>query len=131
MDNMTGAAAQAVAAAAGVAGAKSDGDIWALGVTVPVMKVGTVTLSYASLDRTTNTGVVGAPNLGADADGWGISYKHAMSKRTTFYVGYTTLDNDNKSNPLSTVGITSAATLALPSAGQSSSGYGMGMRHTF
>ncbi len=130
MDNMTAAALQG-AAGTGVRGAKSEGDIWSLGVIVPVMKAGTVTLSYASLDRSTRT-AAGAAKMGADADGWGISYKHALSKRTTAYVGYTTLDNDNKLNALSNLGITPVGSgLAAPSAGQSSDGWGMGVRHTF
>ena len=132
MDNMTTAAAQGLTGAGvtGVAGAKSEGDIWSLGVIVPVFKAGAVTLSYASLDRSTRT-ATGAAKMGADADGWGITYKHNLSKRTTAYVGYTKLDNDNKLNPLSSLGIAAAATLAAPSAGQDSSGFGMGVRHTF
>jgi predicted porin len=128
MDNMTTAALQGPAAAAGVRGAKSDGDIWSLGVGIPVMKAGTVTLSYASLDRTTRA-ATGAAKLGADADGWGISYRHALSKRTTAYVGYTQLDNDNRNAGVAALGVGSG--VAAPSAGQGSSGYGMGMRHTF
>ena len=124
MDNMVAAAAQG-APAAGTAGAKSEGDIWALGVTVPVFKVGTVSLSYASLDRQTRAGT-GAPKLNADADGWAITYKHALSKRTTAYAGYTTLDN-NKTSALSIAG----AAIAAPAAGKESSGFGMGVRHTF
>ena len=130
MDNMTTAAAQGAAAANGTNGAKSDGDIWSVGATIPVMKAGTVTLSYASLDRTTRANNLAATRkLGADADGWGISYWHALSKRTTAYVGYTQLDNGNKNNPLSALGVGSG--VAAPSAGGESSGYGMGMRHTF
>ena len=130
MDNMTTAAAQGAAAANGTNGAKSDGDIWSVGATIPVMKAGTVTLSYASLDRTTRANNLAATRkLGADADGWGISYRHALSKRTTAYVGYTQLDNGNKNNPLSALGVGSG--VAAPSAGGDSSGYGMGMRHTF
>ena len=129
MDNMTAATAQAAtgvctAPAACAAGAKSEGDIWSIGVIVPVMKAGSVRLSYASLDRQTRA-AAGAPKLNADADGWGISYQHAMSKRTTAYVGYTTLDN-NKTSALA-VGMG----IAAPSAGKDSSGFGMGMRHTF
>ena len=130
MDNMTTAGTQGATSAAvtGTAGAKSDGDIWSVGATVPVMKAGTVTLTYASLDRTTRAGT-GLAKMGADADGWGISYRHALSKRTTAYVGYTQLDNGSKTNPLSTLGVGSG--IATPSAGGDSSGYGMGLRHTF
>ncbi len=131
MDNMNATFGQTTTGAAVAKGAKADGDIWSVGVLVPVFKVGTVTLSYASLDRSTRTNVAGAPRLSADADGWGISYKHAMSKRTTAYVGYTTLDNDNKLNPLSSIGVAGATTLAAPAAGRDSKGWGMGMRHTF
>ena len=133
MDNMTGAAAQAATGAGvtGTPGAKSEGDIWSVGVNVPVFKVGSIALSYASLDRSTRTGT-GAAKMSADADVWGITYKHNLSKRTTAYIGYARVDNDNKLNPLSNINIAaSAANVALPSAGQNSSGFGMGMRHTF
>ncbi len=130
MDNMTTAAAQAATggAATGTNGAKSEGDIWSIGVIVPVMKSGSVRLSYASLDRQTRANAAAA-KLGADADGWGISYQHAMSKRTTAYVGYTTLSNDNKLNALSNLAV--GMGIATPAAGRDSSGIGMGMRHTF
>jgi predicted porin len=68
-------------------------------------------------------------NLGVktngDADGWGISYQHAMSKRTTAYVGYVDMSNDRGSQ------IRAANVVSAPGAGQDSSGFAMGMRHTF
>lgn len=126
MDNMAAAAGQGATGlvATGIRGAKSEGDIWSVGVIVPVMKAGSIRLSYASLDRSTRA-AAGAPKLSADADGWGLSYQHALSKRTTAYVGYSTLDNDRNS------AISIAGNVNAPAAGKDSSGFGMGMRHTF
>ena len=137
MDNMILAAGQCAtgSAAAGCVaapalGASSSGDIWSLGVVVPVFKVGAITLSYASLDRQTRAGAAAA-KLGADADGWAITYKHNLSKRTTAYVGYTTLDNDNKTNIAGTSLSIGAGNIAALAVGKDSSGFGMGVRHTF
>ena len=123
MDNMAAAAAQG-ASGTGVAGAKSEGDLWSLGLVVPVFKAGAITVSYASLDRQTRAAAAAA-KVNADADGWGITYKHNLSKRTTAYVGYSTLSNDG-------AGVLSiGGNVAAPAAGKDSSGYGMGVRHTF
>ena len=108
---------------AGVAGAKVEGDMWQMGVTIPVFKAGSVHVSYANLDRDARA-AAGAAKVNQDADGWGLSYWHNLSKRTTLYIGYTEVNNDNGS--AITVGGVGA-----PSAGKDSSGYGMGMRHTF
>ena len=101
-----------------------NGDIWSVGVIVPVMKAGSVRLSYASLDRSVKTAGV---KVNQDADGWGISYQHAMSKRTTAYVGYTTIDNDGGA----TGGTLGVGLVGGPTAGGDSKGYGAGLRHTF
>ena len=123
MDNMAAAAGQG-ASGTGVAGAKSEGDLWSLGLVVPVFKAGAITVSYASLDRQTRAAAAAA-KVNADADGWGITYKHNLSKRTTAYVGYSTLSNDG-------AGVLSiGGNVAAPAAGKDSSGYGMGVRHTF
>ncbi len=112
-----------IAAASNGSRAKSEGDIWNVGVTIPVMKAGTVTLSYADLsrDQRNNAGV----KSNGDADGWGISYRHALSKRTTAYVGYVSMDNNRNSQ------IRAGNIVNAPGAGQDSTGYAMGMRHTF
>ena len=108
---------------AAAAGASVKGDIWQIGVIVPVMKAGSVRVTYADLSRDTRA-TRAAAKTSADADGWSLSYQHAMSKRTTLYVGYTEVSN----NRGSTVSVGAAG---APSAGQDSSGYAMGMRHTF
>jgi len=137
MDNMNVAAAQgATAACANVAGlgcgrgAKSEGDIWSLGVIVPVFKSGAITLSYASLDRDIRSAAAGNAKSSGDADGWGISYRHSLSKRTTAYIGYSSLDNDNKRS-LAGTSLSIGGNVNAPGLGKDSDGWGMGMRHTF
>lgn len=103
--------------------AKSSGDIWNIGVVVPVMKAGSVRLSYANLNRSMRN-VAGA-KMNADADGWALTYQYAMSKRTTLYVGYTDISNDKNSQ------VRVGSIVNAPGAGNDSSGYAMGMRHTF
>jgi predicted porin len=103
--------------------AKIDGDLYQIGASIPVFKVGTITVSYADLDR--NTTSAAGVKSSADADGWGISYRHNLSKRTTLYIGYNDISNDRGSV------ISVGAGLGAPDAGKDSSGYAMGMRHTF
>jgi len=123
-DNVASATGVIGSTPAKAAGAKVDGDIWSLGVAIPVFKAGTVTLSYADMDRSSRL-ATGAAKTSADADGWGISYRHNLSKRTTLHIGYTSVDNSTGSVVAAGVGV------GAPSAGKDSSGYAMGMRHTF
>ena len=109
---------------AGVNGNSFKGDIWHLGVRVPFGKAGEVRLSYADLNSTSKS-AGGLTKTNVDADGWGVSYWYTMSKRTTFYVGYVEISNDKGS------AISVGSIVGAPSAGQDSSGYGLGMRHTF
>jgi predicted porin len=103
--------------------AKIDGDLYQIGASIPVFKVGTITVSYADLDR--NTTSAAGVKTSADADGFGISYRHNLSKRTTLYVGYNDISNDRGS------AVSVGAGIGAPTAGKDSSGYAMGMRHTF
>lgn len=105
-------------------GSNYDGDIMQIGVGVPVMANGTVTLTYAKLDRSSYNRTTRV-TTGMDADGWGISYRHALSKRTTAYVGYSSIDNNKNSVVNTSFG------QAAPTAGRDSSGWGAGVRHTF
>jgi predicted porin len=58
---------------------------WALGAQIPAGP-GTVRLSYAKLDMSKDSG-------DEDAKGWTAAYFYEISKRTTIYTGYHTLDN--------------------------------------
>jgi predicted porin len=58
---------------------------WALGTQIPAGP-GTVRLSYAKLDMSKDSG-------DEDAKGWTAAYFYEISKRTTIYTGYHTLDN--------------------------------------
>lgn len=113
----------ATAVGVAAAGAKYEGDIWSLGVVVPVSSAGSIRLSFADMDRTSTTGAGVRTDL--DASSWALSYQHALSKRTTAYVGYTSVDNKNNSAVRINLGV------AAPSAGLDSDGFAMGLRHSF
>jgi predicted porin len=94
----------------------ANGDKYALGVSIPVFKVGSIMLSYADFD---------AEVKGWDADAWTLAYFHSLSKRTTLYGGYSSVSNDRLN------GSTAAAASAAPRTGGDASMLAFGMRHTF
>ncbi len=74
----------------GTSAQQVDARVWSVGVEVPVFGNGTVHAGYSDLGwRSTGT------NL--DSDGWSVGYTHALSKRTTLYTAYTSVDNDSAS----------------------------------
>lgn len=100
-----------------------DGDIWQVGVIVPVGAAGNVHLAYGELDADAENA-----GLGIDVDGksksYSIAYTHALSKRTTAYVGYNRTDNDT--------GLDIAPGQLLGAAdGEESDYVAVGVRHTF
>ena len=104
-----------------VAGVKLDSDkMWSLGVQVPVTTVSKVYFGYAKA----NDGSA-ASN---DFDSWGIQYSHELSKRTMLYGGYQRLSNDNLAR--GTV-LSNTAGRAAVVAGANTTGFGVGVRHTF
>lgn len=100
-----------------VAGGDRDNRLWNLGVIVPVSAAGNVHLSYGALkEKDLND---------ADAKSWMLAYTHALSKRTTAYVGYNKVSNDNATR----FGAGAVVTPAV--AGEDSNLFVAGMRHTF
>lgn len=94
----------------------ANGDKYALGVSIPVFKVGSVMLSYADFD---------ADVKGWDADAWTLAYFHSLSKRTTLYAGYSDVNNSRLNTS------TAAAANAAPRTGGDASLLAFGMRHSF
>lgn len=93
----------------------NDADIWQVGVVVPVGAAGNVHLGYGEAD-------VDAAD--AKAKSYSIAYTHALSKRTTAYVGYNRTTNDDGLD----FGVVDAP---VGVTGESSSVFAVGMRHVF
>lgn len=87
---------------------------WTLGGQVPVGAADTIYVGYTKLK---------ADGSDMDAKGWALQYSHNMSKRTMLYAGYSRISNDDAATK-AVSGITAAA-------GDSSTRFGVGMRHTF
>lgn len=94
----------------------TDGDKWAVGVSIPAFKTGNIMLSYADFDSDVK---------GWDADAWTLGYTHGLSKRTTLYGGYSSVSNSSLNVSAS------AATRGVPKAGGDANLWTFGMRHTF
>ncbi|MDX9886667.1 porin [Thauera sp.] len=93
----------------------NDGDIWQVGVVVPVGAAGNVHLGYGELD---------ADLADAKAKSYSIAYTHALSKRTTAYAGYNRTDNDTGLN----IGVVPAPAGVT---GEEADVFAVGVRHTF
>ena len=89
---------------------------WAVGAQIPAGP-GSVRLSYASLDMSEDSG-------DGDATGWTAAYFYDLSKRTTLYTGYHTLDNsgDASYNHERLTGLSQGSEAQL---------FTVGMRHKF
>lgn len=95
--------------------ADRDMDLWQVGVVVPVGAAGNVHLGYGEADYDW---------VDAKAKSYSIAYTHALSKRTTAYVGYNQTDNDN--------GLTKGVVAASAGVtGDKANVFAVGMRHTF
>lgn len=101
--------------------------LWNLGARMNVGAAGSVGLAYARLTQDVS-GVAGDEK----AKAWGLDYQHNLSKRTTAYVGYARLTNTNgiAYEMLNLKGSASGQTVAA-AAGESSSQFAVGMRHSF
>jgi predicted porin len=98
---------------------------WMLGATVPVGP-GAVLVSYAQ--NKNNLRAVGAADSGNNtAKQYAIGYTYSLSKRTNLYTSYAHISNDT--NTALAVGDSSTSNLGV--AGQSSSGFALGIRHKF
>ena len=95
----------------------AEGDLWQVGVIVPVGAAGNVHLAYGEYDRDDLN------NAGAES--YSIAYTHALSKRTTAYVAYNNTENESGTNAFGLVA-GSAGDL-----GDDSDLFAVGIRHTF
>lgn len=98
-----------------------DRTVWMLGATVPVGP-GAVLASYGQVKNT-----LGADTGNDTAKQYAIGYTYSLSKRTNLYTSYSHISNDT--NTAFAVGDSSTANLGV--AGQSSSGFALGIRHKF
>ena len=99
----------------------AEGDLWQVGVIVPVGAAGNVHLAYGEFDRDDLN------NRGAES--YTVAYTHALSKRTTAYAGWNRTDNDNGLDlgPVDYIQPAGATTYG----GDESDLFFVGMRHTF
>jgi len=107
----------------------ADVDIYQLGVIVPVGAAGNVHVAYGEAD-------VDASTAGGNFDGktkaYTIAYTHALSKRTTAYVGYMGTDNDAGLDiSLVDAGYKSVNGIGVYEDGEKSNLVAVGLRHTF
>jgi len=99
-----------------------------LSVAIPVSANGTVLASYAaSKIETRNDG---------DARGFGIGYRYALSKRTTLYANYTSVDQKDNGKDAYVTGIsntapTGSSTAQLAGVGADTKAIGFGISHAF
>ena len=95
--------------------AGEDMDLWQVGLIVPVGAAGNVHLGYGEADYDW---------ADAKAKSYSIAYTHALSKRTTAYVGYNQTDNDD--------GLTKGVVAASAGVdGDKANVFAVGVRHTF
>jgi predicted porin len=72
------------------------------------------------------SGTVGATNIDPnDANQLAVGYVHSLSKRTALYTTYSRIDNEGGARFAAPGGVSS------PTAGGGSSGFDLGVRHTF
>lgn len=105
--------------AAGLSNGDFDRSVWSAGAAAP-LGGGVLRGSYAKLSWSNN--VVDDAN----ANSWTVAYTYDLSKRTTLYAGYTRVSNDDASalKVFSNGGATT-------SGGENSTGYALGMSHSF
>ena len=95
--------------------AGEDMDLWQVGLIVPVGAAGNVHLGYGEADYDW---------ADAKAKSYSIAYTHALSKRTTAYVGYNQTDNDD--------GLAKGVVAASAGVdGDKANVFAVGVRHTF
>lgn len=100
----------------------ASGDKYSLGVTVPVLSKGAVSLGYAKSS-------VDVGN--SDADAWALLFTYDLSKRTTLYTGYTALSNDGAAGRGIVTATTAINGIGQPMFGGDASVFAAGIRHSF
>lgn len=102
-----------------------DVDIYQLGVIVPVGAAGNVHVAYGEAD-------VDGAGFDGKTKAYTIAYTHALSKRTTAYVGYMGTDNDDGMDiSLVPAGYKSVNGIGQYEDGEKSNLVAVGLRHTF
>lgn len=97
----------------------SKNKVYSVSGAIPVSEAGKVLVGFAKLSH---------DNGDFDANALTVAYTHSLSKRTTGYVGYRRVSNDDASDVNSQGGLGDAL-VAQP--GDTSSGVVVGVRHTF
>nr|WP_296022214.1 porin [uncultured Acidovorax sp.] len=98
-----------------------------IGAHIPAFTAGRIRLSYAYLDDRSDSGLRtpgGLARSGDDARQIGVGYVHNLSKRTALYGTYARISNRGEARYTVSGG-------TAPVGGHSSSGWELGVRHTF
>ncbi len=107
------------------------GNLWNIGVNVPVGPNGVVKASYThyanSLSNAYNLAGTRLNLRDQSVQVFGIDYEYSFSKRTTAYAGYSYLDNGNRT----AYGYSAGNVGVTPSADNTAWNIGAGLRHTF
>lgn len=86
---------------------------WGIAAGIPVGPTGSVAVQYAKSKMDIND---------KDSKSWSIAYIHGLSKRTDVYAGYNRVNNDDA---------IARASITVPTAGDTASAFGFGLRHRF
>jgi predicted porin len=98
---------------------------WSLSASIPAGP-GTILASYARSDIKTR--------VNSDASGWGIGYRYPLSKRTTIYANYTSINQDSNGNLAYVAGLVATGAVGSQQnagVGADSKIYGFGINHAF
>lgn len=96
-------------------------DVWQIGAIVPVSAAGNVHVAYGRAEAERGAGL-----SDDEPSSWTVAYLHALSKRTTAYVGFNRTANDVSASYLP-LGMTAGA----EGVGEDSNLFTAGIRHTF
>lgn len=110
---------------------EQDSNTWQVGISAPIGAHGTVMATYGETDI--DNGVVG--NKDSKGKGYGIAYKHALSKRTSLYTALVAFDNSNstlrtKSNVTDQTAISSGVGVS-GGLNQDNTTFAAGITHSF
>ena len=102
----------------------ADPDVWTLGASY-TMGSNKIKFQYADRDESQS-------NADDEADMWAIGIDHAMSKRTTVYATYATLDNDDNSTRRAWAGgMSNGTSNGLAVGGEDTDSFAVGIIHKF
>lgn len=107
-------------------GGNVKGNLWNVGVTVPVGANGVVKLAYSHYGNSVPNLFFGNNN-DQSSQSYGIDYEYSLSKRTTAYAGYNYINNGSNTN----YGYPATGVSVVPSVDNNAWLLGAGIRHTF